>query len=199
MEAIGLIAEVQIQTDSLKRGERSRRVYDPTHLLAVPAIRLSAAGVVGLIDGRELLDRHHRAHANSGRRESNGISFNFTSHYAAIHARYGDAAAPGSGGENILIRSDRQFDLADLAAGVVIVTLNGRHVPIGEISYITPCVPFSNYVHGLAFEGDGALMKETLQFLNNGPRGFYGECLGEPVVIRPGDRVYRKVAELEKE
>lgn len=194
MEAIGLITEVQIQSDSLKRSGRSQRVYDPSQLLTVPAVRLSPDGVVGLVDGREMLDRHHRAHPNSGRRETNGISFNFTSHYAAIHSRFGDAAALGSGGENIVIRSDRHFELADLAEGVVIVTLNGRHVPIGDIAYITPCVPFSNYIHGRESGMEAALVKETLQFLKNGPRGFYGECLGEPAVIRPGDRVYRKIA-----
>ncbi len=128
LRKIGVIARLQIQRESLKRGRSGNRTYDPAPLLAVTALRLSEEGVVGLLEAegqslpREVLDVHHFGHYDSKNRGDNDISFNFTTHYLRMQARFGTHLELGSAGENILIETDEAFDLGSLDNDVTIKT-----------------------------------------------------------------------------
>src|SRR6266487_3996123 len=63
MRTIGIVTRLQIQRDSLKRGEKPTRVYDPTPLLAIPALHVTPDGALGgTADGTWSVDVHHRDH-----------------------------------------------------------------------------------------------------------------------------------------
>jgi hypothetical protein len=127
MRTIGTIDRLQIQRSSLKTGEKPDRVYDPTPLLPVPRLTVTPDGVLGASDdGGWLVDVHHRAHPATKNEDAlHGVSVGFTSHYAAMRARFGERMVVGCAGENIIVTTDRMFTYDDLAAGVVIVASDG--------------------------------------------------------------------------
>jgi MOSC domain-containing protein len=189
---IGTIVRLQIQESSLKVGDKPRR-YDPAPIQSVPAISLSAAGVVGLAEnGETIVDVHHHDHpASKNRGGENGISLGFTGHYQEMRQRFGPHLADGIAGENILIEADRQFQEEELAAGVVVDGAAGRRLELRPVIVAAPCVEFSRYA--LKFP-DGrrpdTTVTEALRFLDAGMRGFYATYEGEPAVIEVGARVF---------
>lgn len=191
MRQIGHVTQLQVQTAPLKQGARPNQFYDPGSLRAVGELRLSEHGVVGLADDEELLDLHHAHHPDSRQSAGkNGISFNVTTHYAYMEARFGPHLAIGSAGENIVIACDQSFTLDELGATIVIVNSAGDSVRLGQLMVAAPCKPFSRF----ALELDGiiepAMIKETLQFLDGGMRGFYCRLDGKITSIKIGDPVY---------
>jgi hypothetical protein len=189
---IGTIVRLQVQESSLKVGHKPRR-YDPAPIRSVPAISLSAAGVVGLAEnGETIVDVHHRDHPTSKNRGGeNGISLGFTGHYRAMRQRFGQHLADGIAGENILIEADRQYRVEELAAGVVVEGTARRRLELRLIIVAAPCIEFSR--HALNFP-DGArpdaTVTEALRFLNAGMRGFYASYEGDPAVVEIGARVF---------
>ena len=192
MHAIGTVVRLQVQESSLKVGVKPRR-YDPAPLRSVPAISLSAAGVVGLAEnGESIVDVHHRDHPSSKNRGGeNGISLGFTGHYREMRQRFGQHLRDGIAGENILIEVDRQFQVEELANGVVVEGADGRPLELRPVIVAAPCVEFSRYA--LKFP-DGArpdaTVTEALRFLDAGMRGFYATYGGEPAVVEIGARVF---------
>jgi hypothetical protein len=189
---IGTILRLQVQESSLKVGDKPRR-YDPAPIRSVPAISLSAAGVVGLAEnGETIVDVHHRDQpAGKNRAGENGISLGFTGHYRAMRHRFGPHLADGIAGENILIAAHRQFEVAELAGGVVVEGTGGRQLELWPIIVAAPCVEFSRYV--LQFPNGArpdATVTEALRFLDAGMRGFYATYEGEPAVVEVGARVF---------
>jgi hypothetical protein len=190
--AIGTVVRLQVQESSLKVGVKPRR-YDPAPLRSVPAISLSAAGVVGLAEnGESIVDVHHRDHPSSKNRGGeNGISLGFTGHYREMRQRFGQHLRDGIAGENILIEVDRQFQVEDLASGVVVEGADERPLELRPVIVAAPCVEFSRYA--LKFP-DGArpdaTVTEALRFLDAGMRGFYATYGGEPAVVELGARVF---------
>ncbi len=192
MRLIGTIVRLQVQESSLKAGDKPRR-YDPAPIRSVPAIGLSAAGVVGLVEnGESIVDVHHHDHpASKNRRGENGISLGFTGHYRAMRQRFGQHLADGIAGENILIEADRQFQVEELAAGVVVEGTGGKRLELRPVIVAAPCVEFSRYA--LNFPDDArpdATVTEALRFLDAGMRGFYATYEGEPAVVEVGARVF---------
>ena len=191
-QAIGTIVRLQVQASSLKVGDKPRR-YDPAPLRPVPAISLSAAGVIGLAEnGESIVDVHHREHPTSKNRGGeNGISLGFTTHYREMRQRFGQHLADGIAGENILIEADRQFTVEELANGVVVEGTGGKRLELRPVIVAAPCVEFSRYA--LKFP-EGARPDETvteaLRFLDAGMRGFYATYSGEPAVVEIGARVF---------
>jgi len=189
---IGAIVRLQVQESSLKVGDKPRR-YDPAPIRSVPALSVSAAGVVGLAEnGNSILDVHHHDHpASKNRGGENGISFGFTGHYLAMRQRFGQHLAAGIAGENILIEADRQFQLAELAGGVIVESTAGKRLELRPVIVAAPCVEFSRYAlkfpHG---DRPDATVTEALRFLDAGMRGFYATYEGEPAVIEVGARVF---------
>ncbi len=143
-------------------------------------------------DGETILDVHHRDHPTSKNRGGeNGISLGFTAHYLAMRQRFGQHLADGIAGENILIEADRQFQVEELAAGVVVEGSAESQLELRPVIVAAPCVEFSRYA--LMFpDGDrpDATVTEALRFLDAGMRGFYATYAGEPAVVEVGARVF---------
>ena len=189
MRELGRIVRLQIQRSSLKTGDKPTRVYDPGRLLTVGHLAIGPDGVLGQAgDGAWLVDVHHRAHPHTKNEDgAHGVSLGFTSHYAAMRDRFGDRITLGCAGENIVVEADRRFTFEDLERGVALLGDGGGEVARLEVLQVAhPCRPFSGWALGGTVESD--VLKETLQFLDGGMRGFY--CQGvRSGIVAVGDRV----------
>jgi hypothetical protein len=191
LHPLGRIVRLQIQRASLTVGEAPHDWYDASALQAVDELVLTPDGaLVRLPDGGEQLDLHHIAHLEShNRRGKNDLSLNFTSHYARIRDRYGSRLRDGCAGENILVEAAQLVGLPRLERGVAIQpAAGGELVWLRRTMVASPCRPFSTFV--ARPDGDAAVLKSALQFLDGGTRGFY--CvLEEPerAVVAVGDTV----------
>ena len=203
MELIGTIVRLQVQRSSLKLGERPRRWFDPTPLLAVPALTAGAAGVIGWPadgqgppDGEGVVDVHNRSHPASKHGTGNGVSIGFTSHYAEMRSRYGQVASEGIAGENIVVRTEQAFNRGDLPPALVLETAQGA-VSLEVGAAIEPCLEFSRYLlgaRGAPEEGrmePDAAVTATLTFLRQGMRGYYVRPAPDGAVLHVGDRLFR--------
>ena len=196
MQEIGKIKQVQVQLSSLKAGQKPNRYYDPTPLLVVEQLRLSARGVVGITaDGNEIMDVHNADHPNSKNREDNGVSLGFTSHYQSIRDSYGDHLWDGCAGENILIEAERIFTLPDLGSRVAIMSqTTGQFIYLSNLQVAAPCVEFSQFAANFGMPLAGEQLKAALQFLHEGRRGFYATVTGyseqNGAIIQAGDKVF---------
>ena len=185
MRTIGTVARLQIQRGSLKRGEKPARRYDPAPLLSVPALNVSPDGALGASPADAdtwIVDVHHRAHPQTKNEDGlHGISIGFTSHYAAMQEHFGARIAVGCAGENIIAEVDRRLTYDELAAGVAILSPEGtERVRLKVVQVAHPCKPFTGWALGKQVEP--AELKEHLQFLDNGMRGFYCQGLGSGTV-----------------
>ncbi len=195
MIELGPIVRLQIQRQPLKAGEGDKRWYDARWIEAVSTLRLTPHGVVGLADGQEWLDAHHRDHSQSRNRQdhgsANGISFNVTSHYAQMVRQFGNHLWSGSGGENILIEAAAPVTDADFRRGLLLQTTHGL-VHLTQIAAAEPCVPFARFALHKPHRPAVDLVKNALIFLGDGMRGFYAAYEGAPyegapVELRLGD------------
>ncbi len=195
LELLGAIVRLQVQTSSLKIGERPRSWYNPVFIRPVPALRLDDGGVTGL-DGEEVADVHHRDHPRSKWRGENGVSVGFTGHYARMRNRFGSHLVDGIAGENILVEAERELEEREVASGLVIVGAAGP-IAMTAVQHAPPCVEFSKFCAGYATDQRAdAVISDTLQYLNLGMRGFYATLADESpssVTIALGDAVYRRV------
>jgi hypothetical protein len=191
MRTIGKVTRLQVQRGSLKTGEKPTRTYDPTPLLAVPQLHVSPDGALGASPGGGgmwVVDVHHRSHPVTKNEDGlHGISIGFTSHYEAMRERFGDRVVVGCAGENIIATSDRQLSYDDLAAGVAILSPDGKErVRLKVLEVAHPCRPFTGWAIGKTVEPEE--LKRHLQFLDNGMRGFY--CVGEGMgTVSLGDSI----------
>ena len=193
LKPLGRIVRLQIQSASLKMGEKPNRQYDPAPLLPVKELTLTPLGAIARsVDGEPILDVHHVQHPTSHNMDNtNPLSVNFTSHYEMMKAEYGGHLWHGCAGENILVETLDRVTLDQLTSGMAIKRQNGSDVIwLRETLVAHPCRPFSGYVMG----GSEATVKEALQFLDNGMRGFYCQLAGfhldQPVTISVGDMVF---------
>jgi hypothetical protein len=191
VRSLGRIVRLQVQQASLKVGVSPRR-YDPTPLLAVPTLRLTPEGVVGLTaDGETILDVHHRDHPSSKNRGGeNGLSIGFTAHYVEMRDRFGEHLADGLAAENLLVETDHVVHGDELTGGLVIVGDDGTRLPLHALLIAAPCVEFTRYA--LRWPDEARLdrrVTEALQFLDAGMRGYYASYSGPPAVVEVGDRV----------
>ncbi|HVH08257.1 MAG TPA: MOSC domain-containing protein [Gemmatimonadales bacterium] len=191
MRELGRIVRLQIQRSSLKTGEKPQRVYDPTPILAVERLALGPDGVLGEDqEGTWVMDVHHRTHPTTKNEDGlHGVSLGFTSHYRQMQERFGARIVAGCAGENILVDVPSRITLDDLETGVAIHASAGEELLRLEVLQVAhPCRPFSGWALGGMVESD--VLKETLQFLDDGLRGFY--CRGiASAVISVGDRLMR--------
>jgi hypothetical protein len=192
MHFIGVIRRLQVQITSLKVGERPRRSYDPAGIRVVPKLTITDAGVIGWDEeGKRIEDVHHRDHPASKNRGDNGISIGFTSHYEEMRQALGGHVVDGIAGENILIEQEHLIGEDDLRHGIAIETNGGTLVLLDNLIVATPCVEFSCYA--MQFPEDECpdeRATETLQFLNDGMRGYYASYSRGDVQISVGDRVF---------
>lgn len=197
MTLIGEIVRLQIQVASLKVGPRQRRRYDLGGLRSVPSLVVDDGGVWGVMaDGDRLMDLHHRDHPRSKYRtdDGNGVSFGFTSHYAAMRDRFGGHLADGAAAENVVVASDRPWRLEELIGGLAVERAAGERVGFGRVAVATPCVEFARFA--LRFPDKARpdrTVSEALIFLSGGMRGFYATVEGGEARLAIGDRVYAGV------
>ena len=179
MRDVGEIVRLQIQRSSLKTGEKPNRRYDPAPLLAVERLAVTPDGVLGQSNGGAwLVDVHHRSHPQTKNEDGlHGVSVGFTAHYEAMRARFGAHVAPGCAGENLLA----------VAGGIAVVDADGRElVRLDVLQVAHPCRPFTGWALGGTVEAQ--VLKEHLQFLDDGMRGFYCRATGSGIVS-VGDRL----------
>ena len=187
MRPLGSLVRLQIQRNTLKTGVKPDRVYDPAPILSVERLAVGPDGVLGAgPDGSWLVDVHHRAHPATKNEDGlHGVSVGFTAHYEAMQQRFGDRLTLGCAGENLIARTTAPLALADLAGGLAIVGADGsERVRLRVLEVARPCRPFTGWALGNVVESQ--VLKESLQFLDEGMRGFY--CVGEGTgVVEVGD------------
>jgi hypothetical protein len=192
MHFIGEIVRLQVQVTSLKVGDRPRRFYDPSGIRVVPKMTMTPAGVFGWDEDENRLDDvHHQDHPDSKNRGDNGISIGFTSHYQEMRHAYGEHVVDGIAGENILIAQEGLIGEDDLRHGIAIETAKGTVIRLENLIVATPCIEFSRWA--MQFPENhrpDESVTETLQFLNDGMRGYYGSYTGEDAEVYVGDRAF---------
>jgi hypothetical protein len=191
LHLIGKIVRLQLQRSTLSLGEKPNRYYDPSALRAVDELTLTPQGALARLPEGDLLDVHHARHPRSKNADGeNDLSVNFTSHYDAIRQRFGDGdhLYNGCGGENILVAGEGRLSLDALAPGIAI-----RSAKTGDLTWLRsvlvarPCKPFSKYI---SHATEPEAIKEVLQFLDEGMRGFYCALEGDKeATVAVGDEV----------
>src|SRR2546426_6384797 len=174
MRILGPIIRLQVQRSTLKTGEKPLRRYDPSAILTADRLRIGPDGAVALVNGQEVVDVHNRHHPATKNEDGlHGLSVGFTAHYRAMQDRYGKHLVLGCAGENILVENDRRIEPAEVAQGLAILAPDGTErlrLPAARVAH--PCKPFSGFAHRHAtVEPD--VLKATLQFLDDGMRGYY--------------------------
>jgi hypothetical protein len=189
MTVVGAVVRLQVQTASLKLGEKPQRVYDPAPLRPVARLRLTPDGAIGIAeDGSEHLDVHHFEHSRTKHEAGREASFGFTSHYSKMRGEYGERIATGCAGENVLVETDRVWRLEDFARGLAFESAaTGELAPLDAVIVADPCVEFSRFSLGDP-DAPPQEVKPVLQFLGEGTRGFCFTPRRESVVA-PGDRL----------
>lgn len=184
---IGRVAYLQVQRQPLKQDAS----YDPSPLLAVEELRVSAHGVLGRLDGGWVVDTHHAAHPHVRGRGLRGVSMGFTSHYEAMAERYGDVPL-GVAGENIIVESERRFDASALANGIIIRSSDGGKVVFPAAPPAAPCLEFTSFLLGLPHRAGRDEVAADLDFLGGGMRGFIVDAaqVRNPAPVRLGDEVH---------
>ena len=141
LTAIGRVVRLQVQRSSLKVGPPQGTPYAPGPIMPVPALRIGPDGVLGWPSTASRSSTSTIAATRARRTATtNGVSIGFTSHYAAMRARFG--AAPG--------RRDRRRehpgrDRARLPADDLSGTLLIGRTRLGELQSAEPCEPFSRF------------------------------------------------------
>ncbi|MDQ6662564.1 MAG: hypothetical protein M3Z24_16565 [Chloroflexota bacterium] len=193
MKEIGRITRVQVQPSSLKIEHFDESYYDPSPLRVVERLHLTPDGIIGITtESAQIIDVHHVKHPTShNRRKKNGVSLGFTSHYEAMRIKFGPHLIDGRAGENMLIESSAIQKLEDLGQQLAIQSKEtGELVYLSTLKVAAPCVEFSHFAAHATLPLEAKQLKETLQFLHKGIRGFYATATGEGIV-KVGDRVFR--------
>jgi hypothetical protein len=195
MREIGQIKLLQVQRSGLKIEHHGYTYYDPTPLLVVESLLLSADGVTGVTSaGGLVMDIHHARHPTSKNHKGiNGVSVGFSSHYESMRSKFGAHLVDGCAGENILVEAENILALTDLGKRLVIQTQKtGQLIYLTRLKVAAPCVEFSQFAASSGMALPAAQLKETLQFLNHGRRGFYATVVGQSdeMTAQAGDRVF---------
>ena len=178
MREIGPIVRLQIQRGALKTGAKPDRTYSPAPILPVARLWVTPDGVLGSgPDNAWLVDVHHRDHPASRNEDGgHGVSVGFTSHYDRMRERFGERITPGCAGENLIAAAPGVLSYDDLSHGLAVRGPDGdERLRLRVLEVAAPCRPFSGWALGRQVEPD--VLKESLQFLNGGMRGFY--CVAE--------------------
>jgi hypothetical protein len=193
MQQIGTVKFVQIQRDRLKQGEKPNRVYRPDPLLHVAKLLLTRDGITGITAaGATLLDVHNIKHPRSRNRVENSISLGFRQHYAEMRQRFGEHMQDGIGGENILIDIAPGIDVQPemLPERVYLHSVaDDNLIELKGVMPAPPCAEFSRFSANRPLEA--LELKETLQFLDGGRRGYYATLIEKDCncYVQAGDRL----------
>jgi hypothetical protein len=191
LTAIGTVARLQVQRSRLKPGPAPTRVYDPAPLLEVEALEVGPRGVVGLTTDGPVRDVHHADHPDSrNRRLANGLSLLPRAHYAALRGRYGPHLVDGTAGESLLLDTDGPWTEADLGGTLWLEAADGDLLELDQVVAAPPCVEFSRFCLGLPPGPVDEDVRQALDDLDGGARGFTAQVRGTGRVER-GARLLR--------
>ena len=181
---LGEVVRLQVQTGVMTgKGE-----YDTSMLLDVEAVRATPDGVLGLLDGEWIVDRHHRDHPDAKRWHAEDVlSFGFSSHYEPMAKLVGPVTL-GMAGENVIVDAEGIIEPGQI--GSVRVTGRGYEAEFEGAAPMTPCVEFTRFITARP-EASAREVKSDREQLRNGVRGYaMGVPAGGEATIRRGDRVW---------
>jgi MOSC domain-containing protein YiiM len=191
---LGRVKLVQLQPSGLIIESGTARIYDASRRVEVDKLLITSLGVESTTpQGERVLDIHHMNHPDKAYDSRDLVSLGFTSHYDAMRKRFGEHMVNGVAGENIIVACDQEVWMEDIGQQVAIESAKtGDRALLDVVEFAAPCEEFSHFVtdrQGERLSPDE--VKTTLQFLNNGRRGFLlvlsdGQ---EKVTVEPGDRV----------
>jgi len=189
MVELGRLVRLQIQRSSLKTGEKPNRVYDPAPITTVEQMWVGPDGILGRgADGSWVVDVHHRAHPQTKNEDGvHGISVGFTGHYTEMQRRFGERIIPGCAGENLIAETAERVSLERIAGGLAIIAPDGtERLRLDVLKVAHPCRPFTGWALGRQVAPE--VLKEHLQFLDDGTRGYLCQtAVGGMVAV--GDRL----------
>lgn len=186
MREIGSIEFVQVQRQPMKVMQEDGRIYQPDPLMRVSSLKLTDKGIIGVTAaGETLVDAHHADHPQSRYRGQNGISVGFLHFYEDMRATFGPHMVDGIAAENIIVRAREAMLPLSLGTELFIQCQTGTLVHLQEVMAAPPCVEFSRFA--LAREATPQEIKATLQYLDDGRRGYYATLDGPLCEIRAGD------------
>ena len=196
MRELGQVKLVQVQPAGMVIETPAGDFYDVTRRVEVERLIITASGIeADLANGEHVLDIHHMEHPDKAYKDDL-VSIGFTSHYAAMRARFGEHMQDGTAGENIIIASDREIWLEDLGQQVLIENSETGQQTVLEILRIArPCNEFCHFVANSQHARLPAEeLKSTLQFLDHGRRGFLlALAKGQSAcTVQAGDRVFAR-------
>jgi MOSC domain-containing protein YiiM len=192
---LGKVKLVQVQPSGLIIETPTGYFYDVTRRVEVEKLIITHLGIEATTaDGEYVLDIHHINHPDKAYDDDDLVSIGFTSHYAAMRDHFGEHMQDGTAGENIIVEHDKDVWMDDLGKRIAIENSeSGQKTLLDVLNFAAPCDEFSHFVANSQHEKLPAPeLKSTLQFLNNGRRGFLlilsdGE---EEGTVRAGDRVF---------
>ncbi len=195
MRELGHVKLVQVQPSGLIIETSSGYFYDVSRRLEVDSLQINSLGIEATTpDGEHVLDIHHISHPGKAYDNDDLVCIGFTAHYEAMRTRFGEHMVDGVAGENIIIDCKDVVRSEDLGKGIAIENQDTGHMALLDlVSFASPCAEFSHFVARNQHEKlPAAKLKETLQFLGNGRRGFLlllsdGQ---EAVEVRRGDKVF---------
>jgi hypothetical protein len=114
-----------------------------------------------------------------------------------MREKFGAHLKNGTAGENIIIAYEKEVWVEDMGEQIAIKNSEtGEKALLDVNKFAAPCEEFSHFVANSQDERLPAdKLKETLQFLGNGRRGFYLSISEgqDMVTVQPGDKVYTVV------
>ncbi len=192
---LGRVKLVQVQPSGLIIETPSGYYYDVSRRVEVDKLIITSLGIEATTAiGDHVLDIHHMNHPDKAYDDDDLVCIGFTSHYEAMRARFGEHLVDGAAGENIVIEFDQETWMDDLGGQIAIENAEtGDRTLLDVLSFAAPCEEFSHFVANSQHEKLPATeLKTTLQFLNNGRRGFLlilsdGQDTG---TVQAGDKVF---------
>jgi len=195
LRELGNVKLVQLQPSGLIIETPSGYFYDASRRVEVDRLLITMKGIEATTpNGEHVLDIHHLDHPDKAYDDDDLVSIGFTSHYEAMRTRFGKHMVDGIAGENIIIEYKKEVWMEDIGRQIVIESsITGQRTSLEMICFAAPCDEFSHFAAQSQQERlPAAELKATLQFLNNGRRGFLlvlRDAL-KTAMVQPGDLIF---------
>lgn len=195
LNLLGYVKLTQLQPTGLIINTPSGEFYDPSRRVVVDSLQISPLGIEAITpDGEHVLDIHHIDHPDKKYDNDDLVCIGFSSHYAAMRARFGEHMVDGVAGENIIIQTEKEIWPEELGQRIGFESSETGDITfLDVVKFAAPCEEFSHFAAQSQHKRlPAAELKATLQFLGNGRRGYLlvlsdGQ---EPVIVQPQDRVF---------
>jgi len=192
---LGMVKLIQIQPSGLIVRSVENEIYDPSRRVEVSSLFITSLGVEAVSsNGERVLDIHHIDHPDKAYDDEDLVSIGFTSHYEAMRNRFGKHVIDGTAGENIVVEFEQEVWMDNIGQQIAIENSNtGEKTYFDVTRFAAPCNNFSHFVADKQDERlPAAELKSTLQFLNDGRRGFLLVLSADQIsaTVQAGDRVF---------